>query len=225
MIKIESVTKTYGTLLDSRKALDDISFKIEEGEFLAIVGTSGSGKTTLLNLIGGLDTHYDGSLTVFSKNLKKLSDHDLSHYRNEYIGFIFQNFNLLNHLSAGENVQLPQRFSNKKINSEKRIAEIFNIVNISDKIDAYPSELSGGQRQRVAIGRALYNHPKILLCDEPTGNLDRNTGLEVMNFFKKLNQEQNITVIIITHEKHIAEMTNRTIQIEEGKIARDERHP
>lgn len=221
MIKIENVTKSYTQLNDSKKALDNISFEVNEGEFLSIIGTSGSGKTTLLNVIGGLDTHYEGNVVVFDKKLKTLSDKDLSHYRNSYIGFIFQNFNLLNQLSTEENIKLPYRFSKTHFDARERVKEVLKTVNMSEKIDSFPHQLSGGQRQRVAIARALFNKPKILLCDEPTGNLDRDTGVEVLNFFRKLNQEQKITVLIITHEHHVADMTDRVIHLENGAILKD----
>ncbi len=221
MISLKEITKKYGDLKDIKTVINNITFDIEEGGFLSIIGTSGSGKTTLLNIIGGLDTKFDGEISVFSKNLKKMSDKELSLYRNQNIGFVFQNFNLLNHLTAAENVMLPARFQKNKIDLQKRLDEVFDIIKLPNKQKAYPSELSGGQRQRVAIARALFNQPKMLLCDEPTGNLDRETGIEVLSFFKSLNENSNITVILITHEKHIADMTKRTIRLEEGNIIAD----
>ncbi|MBN2694357.1 ABC transporter ATP-binding protein [bacterium] len=221
MISLKKITKKYADLKDTKTVLNDISFDVEEGGFVSIIGTSGSGKTTLLNILGGLDTKFEGDLSVFSKNLKKMDDNELSLYRNQNIGFVFQNFNLLNHLTAAENVMLPARFQKNSIDLQKRLDEVFEIIKLPDKQNSYPSELSGGQRQRVAIARALFNSPKILLCDEPTGNLDRDTGVEVLSFFKSLNEKDNITVIIITHEKHIAEMTKRVIRLENGNIISD----
>lgn len=220
MIKVSNIIKRYSNDKDAKKVLNDVSFSVEKGEFISIIGTSGSGKTTLLNLIGGLDTHYDGEIISISKNLKKINDKKLSNYRNEHIGFVFQNFNLLNHLTVAENIKLPEQFSNKKFGQE-RVEELLNIVGIPEQINKYPNELSGGQKQRVAIARALFNKPELLLCDEPTGNLDRETGIEILNFFRKLNKEFNITVFIITHELHIANLTDRVIRIENGSIESD----
>ena len=225
MIEIKNIIKVYGTSKDSLKVLNDISISVKKGEFISIIGTSGSGKTTLLNVIGGLDSNYEGEVISLGENLKKLSDKKLSHYRNTNIGFIFQGFNILNHLSALENIRLPERFTDNKKSKEesrKRVLDILKMLSMDDKIDALPSNLSGGQRQRVAIARALYNDPSILLCDEPTGNLDRETGLEILKIFRTLNKEKDITVIIITHEHHIAKLTDRMITIEAGKIIKDE---
>jgi len=220
MIEIKNVTKKYTKDKDAKKVLDNVSFRVSKGEFVSIIGTSGSGKTTLLNLIGGLDTHYDGEVLSVEKNLKKINDKKLSKYRNQHVGFVFQNFNLLSHLTVEENIKIPEQFSSKKF-GRKRVEELLKIVGIPEQIDKYPNELSGGQKQRVAIARALFNKPKLLLCDEPTGNLDRDTGVEIINFFRKLNKESNITIFIITHEQHVAKMTNRVIQIEEGIIHSD----
>ena len=220
MIEVKKVTKKYTKDKDAKKVLDNVSFTVAKGEFVSIIGTSGSGKTTLLNLIGGLDTHYDGEVISVEENLKKINDKKLSKYRNKHVGFVFQNFNLLSHLTVEENIKIPEQFSSKKF-GRKRVEELLKIVGIPEQIDKYPNELSGGQKQRVAIARALFNKPELLLCDEPTGNLDRDTGVEIINFFRKLNKESNITIFIITHELHIAEMTNRVIQIEEGVIHSD----
>ncbi len=220
MIEVKNVVKTYSSEKDAKKVLNNVSFSVKKGEFISIIGTSGSGKTTLLNLIGGLDTHYNGEIISISENLKKISDKKLSKYRNKHLGFVFQNFNLLNHLTVAENIKLPEQFSDKKFGM-KRVEELLEIVGIPEQINKYPSELSGGQKQRVAIARALFNKPELLLCDEPTGNLDRETGIEILNFFRKLNKEFNITVFIITHELHIAELTDRVIRIENGIIESD----
>jgi len=220
MIKVSNIIKKYTKDKDAKRVLNDVSFSVEKGEFISIIGTSGSGKTTLLNLIGGLDTHYDGEVISFSENLKEISDKKLSKYRNKHIGFVFQNFNLLSHLTVEENIKLPEQFSDK-VFGRKRVEELLEIVGISEQIDKYPNELSGGQKQRVAIARALFNKPELLLCDEPTGNLDRDTGIEILSFFRKLNREFNITIFIITHELHIAELTDRVIKIENGSIESD----
>ena len=220
MIEIKNVTKKYTKDKDAKKVLNNVSFKVDKGEFISIIGTSGSGKTTLLNLIGGLDTHYEGDVISISENLKKINDKKLSRYRNKHIGFVFQNFNLLSHLTVEENIKLPERFGGAGF-GRKRVEELLDIVGIPEQIDKYPNELSGGQKQRVAIARALFNKPELLLCDEPTGNLDRETGVDIINFFRKLNRESNITIFIITHELHIAEMTDRVIKIEEGIVDSD----
>ena len=220
MIEVKNVIKEYIKNKDVNKVLNDVSFNVEKGEFISIIGTSGSGKTTLLNIIGGLDTHYLGKVVSISENLKEISDKKLSKYRNKHIGFVFQNFNLLNHLTVEENIKLPERFGGGSF-GRKRVEELLDIVGIPEQIDKYPNELSGGQKQRVAIARALFNKPELLLCDEPTGNLDRETGVDIINFFRKLNRESNITIFIITHELHIAEMTDRVIKIEEGIVDSD----
>ncbi len=222
MINLKNIKKKY----DKDYVLDDVSLDIEKGEFLSIVGRSGSGKTSLLNIIGGLDSKFEGSVLVDNKKLKEMNDKELSFYRNKNIGFVFQSFNILNHLSAYENVALVNRFSEIKLNKkelDKQIRDVFTSLNLEDKINSLPSDLSGGQRQRIAIARAIVNNPLILLCDEPTGNLDKKTGLELIDVFRKLNKEKNITIIIISHEEHIAKLTDRMITIKDGKILKDEK--
>jgi ABC-type lipoprotein export system ATPase subunit len=211
-IAIDRATKRYG----ETRALDEVSLTVAEGEFISIIGTSGSGKTTLLNLIGGLDRDYEGKVVVEGRDLRTLSDRDLSAFRNETIGFVFQHFHLLPHLSCKENVLLPSFFSRGARAADA--AEVLGRVGLEDKIDAMPGSLSGGQKQRVAIARALLNRPKIILCDEPTGNLDRNTGQQILELFASLNREERITLLIITHEEHISRAAERVVRLEAGRF-------
>jgi putative ABC transport system ATP-binding protein len=224
MITVSGLSKYYGDG-DARTAvLDDVSLTIDEGEFLAIVGTSGSGKTTLLNVVGGLDRGWEGAVEVEDRSLEKLGDRELASMRNELLGFVFQQFNLLDHLSALENVLLPAFFGEKssKGPSRQRAVELLTKVGLDDKLDARPPELSGGQKQRVAIARALLQKPRIILCDEPTGSLDRDTGIQVLEIFQRLNTDEDITIIMVTHEEHIAQMARRIIRLEDGTIVADE---
>ncbi|MDA3863827.1 MAG: ABC transporter ATP-binding protein [Deltaproteobacteria bacterium] len=221
IIRISKVNKSYGTGKARNQVLYDIDLNIKSGESVSIVGTSGSGKTTLLNIIGGLDRRYDGSCIVNNKKIEKMSEKQLSRFRNETIGFVFQSFNLMEHLTSWENVALSSYFKGCKIKGnyvQKRAVEVLERVELNDKINAYPPNLSGGQKQRVAIARALFNNPDILLCDEPTGNLDSKTGKNVIELFHELNIEDKITVIVITHEERVSKGTDRSIQLEDGKI-------
>jgi ABC-type lipoprotein export system ATPase subunit len=213
-IVVEGVTKRYGDFA----ALSDVSLEIGRGEFISIIGTSGSGKTTLLNVIGGLDRAYEGRVTVESQDLANLSDFELSRFRNESIGFVFQHFHLLPHLSCRENVLLPSFFT-RNARGPVEPEEALRRVGLGDKIDAMPGKLSGGQKQRVAIARALLLRPKIILCDEPTGNLDRRTGEQILELFDALNREEGLTLVIITHEEHISRAAARTLRLEAGQIA------
>ncbi|TDP64518.1 putative ABC transport system ATP-binding protein [Bradymonas sediminis] len=204
--------------------LRDISLSIGAGEFLAIVGTSGSGKTTLLNIMGGLDRGFTGEVQVGEHRLADLSDKQLARLRNQEFGFVFQQFNLLDHLSAAENVILPSFFGQKSAHSgdtSARAAELLAKVGLGEKIDERPPQLSGGQKQRVAIARALFNEPSILFCDEPTGSLDRNTGLQIMQIFRDLNRLEDRTLIIVTHEEHIARMASRIVRLDDGVLVSD----
>jgi ABC-type lipoprotein export system ATPase subunit len=211
-VELEGVVKRYG----DATALDGVSLRIDEGEFISIIGTSGSGKTTLLNIIGGLDRAYDGRVTVAGRDLRALGDRDLSAFRNETIGFVFQHFHLLPHLSCRENVLMPSFFSRGA--QERDPAEVLARVGLSDKVNAMPGNLSGGQKQRVAIARALLNRPRIMLCDEPTGNLDRRTGVQILELFASLNREERLTLVIVTHEEHISQAATRVVRMEEGRI-------
>lgn len=221
IISIRDVNKFYGEGAGKQQVLHDINLDITHGEFISIVGTSGSGKTTLLNIIGGLDRRYKGTCIVDGNAVEKMNERRLSRLRNETLGFIFQNFNLMEHLTAWENVALSSYFigTNIPLGEEfKRASDVLERVGLKDKILSHPANLSGGQKQRVAIARALFNKPKILLCDEPTGNLDSKTGEDVIQFFKDLNREEKITLLVITHEDRVSKATDRSVHIEDGHI-------
>jgi len=216
MIKLTNVYKTFKVGIEEIHALNNINLHIKEGEFLAIVGPSGSGKSTLLHLIGGLDTPTKGTIIVDNKNLANLSDNNLSKYRNQKIGFIFQDFKLQENLKIIDNVKLPQLFSksNKKINPETILTQ----VGLKERTNHTPNQISGGQKQRVAIARALINSPKIIIADEPTGNLDQQTGAQIISLLKQIHQTQKTTIIIVTHDKNIAKNATRVIEIKDGKL-------
>ena len=215
MIKTQNLTKTYGKGEGKVTALDGVSLTINDGEMVAIIGKSGSGKSTLLNLIGGLDKPTSGQIFFNDKELGSMKDTELSEFRLKNIGFVFQFFDLIPELTAEENVLLPSRLAkNKNAGAE----DIYSALDITDRVKHYPSELSGGQQQRAAIARALINSPDVILCDEPTGNLDKASGEEVMALLKRLNSEQGKTVIIVTHDQGIAEQCGRIIEISDGKI-------
>lgn len=215
MISTQNLQKKYGP----DTVLDQVSIDIESGEFVAVVGASGSGKTTFLNVVGGLDRTYEGQITVNDQKLEGLSDKALAQKRNRELGFVFQQFNLLDHLSVLENVMLPAFFAAESI-PQSRGLELLEQVGLKDKAQDRPPQLSGGQKQRVAIARALLSSPSILLCDEPTGSLDKETGLQIMSIFQELN-ESGMTVLLVTHEEHVAKLARRTIRFEAGKVISD----
>lgn len=215
MINIKNLYKTYGKGDGEVHALKNCNLTIEDGEFVAIIGKSGSGKTTLLNLLGGLDTPNSGEIFYDDIDISKLGDSKLATFRLEKIGFVFQFFDLLSELTAEENILLPAKLvKNKAVDFD----DITNRLGISDRLKHYPSQLSGGQQQRVAIARALINNPKVILCDEPTGNLDEKSGVEVIKLLTELNQNNNHTIIIITHDPDIASRCQRVIEISDGEI-------
>jgi len=223
LIQTEDLWKTYEMGSTEVHALQGISFSIQRNEYVAIMGPSGSGKSTLMNLIGCLDTPTKGRYWLNGKLVSEMDDDELARIRNKEIGFVFQTFNLLARATALHNVELPLIYSGvgSKERSE-RAKMALAMVELSDRMHHKPSELSGGQRQRVAIARALVNHPSIILADEPTGNLDSQTGVEIMKLFDKLQAEGN-TIILVTHERDIAAYAHRSISIRDGKIALDER--
>ncbi len=221
MIRLVDVRKRYRNAASGELALRGVSLEIETGELVAIVGTSGSGKTTLLNLVGGLDRGYEGRVEVDGRDLATLSDRALSDFRNRSIGFVFQHFSLLDHLTATENVALPAAFVRGKPpipDARARARAALTEMGLGDKLDEHPNNLSGGQKQRVAIARALLFKPKLLLCDEPTGSLDTTTGHQIIETFKQLNAD-GYTVVIITHEARVSTEARRTIRIEDGRIS------
>lgn len=213
----ENLTKKYGKGEAEVTALDHVNLSVEKGEFLAVMGASGSGKSTLLNLLGGLDDPTQGKVLYDGKNLFDMDDAALSQFRLKTIGFVFQSYNLVTELSVRENILLPKDIAREKPD-EGRLAEIVGILGLSDRLDHLPAQLSGGQQQRVAIARALINRPELLLCDEPTGNLDQQSGENVMQLLDMLNRDYGITVIMITHDSALAERAMRTVHIRDGRL-------
>jgi len=201
------------------KALDGIDLSIEKGDIVGIIGPSGSGKSTFLHLLGGLDTPTEGSIFVKGKNLANLKDKELAKFRNSYVGFVFQNFNLQSRLTAVENVELPLTFSgiSKKERRAKALSALEK-VDLLERADHKPGQLSGGQQQRVAIARAIVNEPQLILADEPTGNLDTKSGKKIVDLLKNLNKNYKITLIVVTHDDRIAKETDHIIRITDGKI-------
>lgn len=217
ILKVNGLKKYYGKDESLVKALDNVNLEVNKGEFLAIVGTSGSGKSTLLNLIGGLDKETDGEVIIEGKNISKMEDNKKTIFRRRNIGFIFQSYNLIQILNVYENIVLPLELDGERID-ENYINLILDTLGLKDKKDRLPDSLSGGQRQRVAIGRALASKPSIILADEPTGNLDSKTENEVLGLLKLTSRKFSQTIIMITHNEKIAQMADRVIRIEDGKI-------
>ncbi|MEA1975501.1 MAG: ABC transporter ATP-binding protein [Bacillota bacterium] len=222
MIKLEKIWKVYDTGEVKVEALQGINLKINKGEFISIIGASGSGKSTMMNILGCLDRPTDGTYKLSNNYIENLDEDELAKVRSENVGFVFQTFNLVPRVTAFHNVELPLIYSRVKSNERKeRVMASLKKVGLYDRMHHKPNQLSGGQKQRVAIARALINNPSILLADEPTGNLDSETTVEIMKIFKKLNDE-GVTVIIVTHELDIAAMTNRQITFKDGEIIKDE---
>ena len=217
ILQTTDLKKYYGTELNITKALDGVTLSIEEGEFVAIVGTSGSGKSTLLNMMGGLDTPTSGSIKVKGKELSKFNDEKLTIFRRRQIGFIFQNYNLVPVLNVYENIVLPVGLDGDKVD-KKFMGEVVRMLALEDKLNNLPNNLSGGQQQRVAIARALISKPAIVLADEPTGNLDSRTSSDVLGLLKVTSQKFHQTLVMITHNNEIAQLADRIIRIEDGKI-------
>ena len=223
IIKIRNIIRDFELGQEIVHVLKGIDLDIEKGEYVAIMGPSGSGKSTLMNLIGCLDTPTSGSYILNGKDVSQMSDNELAEIRNKEIGFVFQTFNLLPRTTALDNVALPMVYAgvSKKDRTERAI-EVLNDVGLSDRMDHRPNQLSGGQRQRVAVGRALINKPSIILADEPTGNLDSKTGVEIMNLFENIHKAGN-TIIVVTHEEEIASHADRIIRLRDGMIESDTR--
>lgn len=218
ILELQNVRKIYGEKENQVKALQNVNMQVEEGEFVAIVGTSGSGKSTLLNLIGGLDNHTQGKIFIKNREIGSLSRKELTIFRRRNIGFVFQNYSLMPVLNVYDNVALPITFDRGKHINHKYIEELLRELGLWEKRKKYPNELSGGQQQRVAIARALVNKPAILLCDEPTGNLDSATTIEVMGLLKSSCRKYKQTILMVTHNEAIAQTCDRVIHIEDGEI-------
>lgn len=216
-VKVVGLKKYYSTPNYEVKALDGVSFEIEEGEFLAIVGTSGSGKTTLLNMLGALDVPDEGGVWIRGNSLRDMSSEERTIFRRRNIGFIFQQYNLIPMISVYENIVLPLRLDGAEID-EELMDELVKILKLQEKLEQLPETLSGGQQQRVAIARALLTKPAIVLGDEPTGNLDSVTSMEVVGLLKQCAEKYHQTVILVTHQNEVAQMADRTIRIEDGKV-------
>lgn len=220
ILKVENLVKTYGKGETKINAVDDISFTINKGEFVAIVGASGSGKSTLLHLIGGVDRPTSGKVYIDGKDIYALNNDNLAIFRRRQIGLIYQFYNLIPILNVVENISLPVLLDNKKVDNAY-LEELLDLLDLKARKNHLPNELSGGQQQRVAIGRALMARPSILLCDEPTGNLDTKASLEIMNLLKIANTKYNQTIIMITHDMNLTKYANRIIEIKDGKIVSD----
>lgn len=222
MVKAVGLKRYYDTEENEVRALDDVSLSVEEGEFLAIMGTSGSGKTTLLNLLGGLDIPTEGGVWIEGQSLRDMNNEERTVFRRKYIGFVFQQYNLVPILNIYENIVLPLRLDGAKINDEL-LEGIVKFLGIKEKLGNLPKELSGGQQQRVAIARALLAKPALLLADEPTGSLDSATSREVMKLLRTCGERYHQTIVVVTHQQEVAQMADRIIHLLDGKIYKEER--
>ena len=221
ILEVKNLSKIYGKGDTLVKAVDDVSFTVEQGEFVAIIGPSGSGKSTLLHIIGGVDTPTTGNVIIDGTDITKLKESPLSIFRRRQIGLVYQFYNLIPILTVEENLTLPLLLDGRKPNKEQ-IDYLVSNLGLGDRLKHLPNQLSGGQQQRVSIGRAFANNPALLLADEPTGNLDSENSKEIVALLRKFNREHNQTVIMITHDERIAQSADRIIAIEDGKIVKDE---
>lgn len=222
ILKINNITKFYKISKNKYRALNGINLEVNRGEIVAILGESGSGKSTLMNIIGGLDTDYSGEIIVNNRNIKQYSEKELDKYRKDEIGFIFQSFNLISHLSVLDNVSIAMTLSNvPKVKRIKKAKEILEKFGLKDQINKKPNQLSGGQKQRVAIARALVNNPKIILADEPTGSLDKETSIQILDILRNI-AKSGTTVIMVTHSDLVASICNRVITISDGEVINEE---
>ena len=223
ILRVENLSKIYGKGQTQVKALDNVSFKVDKGEFVAIVGASGSGKSTLLHLIGGVDRPTSGKVLIDGKDIYKYNDDELAIFRRRQVGLIYQFYNLIPILNVEENITLPLKLDNKNIDKQ-RLDELIKVLGLEERRTHLPNELSGGQQQRVSIGRAMMNEPALMLADEPTGNLDSKASEEIISLLRLSNKKYNQTVIVITHDEKIALEADRIITIDDGKIIKDERN-
>ena len=223
ILEVKNLNKVYGTGETQVNALRDVSFSVEKGEFVAIIGPSGSGKSTLLHIIGGVDQATGGTILIGDTNIAALDETALAIFRRRQIGLIYQFYNLIPILNVEENLTLPLLLDGRKPDP-KVLADLIEKLGLTDRLTHLPNQLSGGQQQRVSIGRALINNPALLLADEPTGNLDSENSREILRLLRQFNREQGQTVIVITHDERIAMAADRVIAIEDGKIARDEKN-
>ena len=224
ILEAKNLKKIYKMGETEVHALKGVNLSIEQGEFVSITGASGSGKSTLMHPLGCLDIPTQGEYLIDNKNISTMNRDELAHIRNEKIGFVFQKFFLLPDLTATDNVALPQLYAGKpEIEAREKAKKLLTMVELDARLDHYPYQLSGGQQQRVAVARSLINEPTIILADEPTGNLDTQTGDNILNLFTKLNKENNVTIIIVTHESEIAQKTNRIVHLVDGKIVSDKK--
>lgn len=217
ILRVENLTKIYGTGETKVKAPDHVSFNVEKGEFIAITGASGSGKSTLLHLMGGVEKATEGRVLIGNTDILALNENEQAVFRRRHIGLIYQFYNLIPILTVEENILLPLLLDGKKVNT-KRLSGIVKMLGLEARREHLPSQLSGGQQQRVAIGRALITRPAIILADEPTGNLDQKNTLEIMHFFRILNQRLEQTILMITHDLDLAKQCDRIIRIEDGRV-------
>ncbi|HEX8537886.1 MAG TPA: ABC transporter ATP-binding protein [Cystobacter sp.] len=223
MIRARDIVKRYQDGEGSEvRVLDGLSLEMEQGDFVAVVGPSGSGKSTLLHLLGGLDVHYQGEVEVAGMKLTGLKEPALARFRNQHVGFVFQSFHLIPNLSAVENVLMPSHFGAAPVDARKRAEALLDRVGLLAKKDRTPVRLSGGERQRVAIARALFTGPKLLLCDEPTGNLDAATGAGVISLFQELHRE-GLTLLAVTHEDRMSSAARRVLRLKEGRLVEESR--
>ena len=221
ILKIDHLSKIYGSGETAVRALDDVSFSVRKGEFVAIVGPSGSGKSTLLHILGGVDTPTSGKVYVDNTDIYRLNESQLAIFRRRQIGLIYQFYNLIPVLNVEENITLPQLLDHQKVD-RAQLQDLLKLLELDERVNHLPNQLSGGQQQRVSIGRALINHPAIVLADEPTGNLDSKNSKEIIDLLKMFNRTYQQTLIVITHDERIALQAERIITIEDGKIAKDE---
>ena len=221
VLEVKELTKKYGEGESEVIALDHVSFSVERGEFVAIIGASGSGKSTLMNMIGGIDYPTSGSIIIDGNEIQAMSEDELAIFRRRNLGIVYQFYNLIPTLTAEENIALPWKLDGRKENKE-RLSEIVNMLGLEKRAKHLPGQMSGGQQQRVSIGRALINEPAFILADEPTGNLDSKTSREILNILKFTNQKYKQTILLVTHDEKIALQANRIIMIGDGKIIKDE---